>query len=469
MLTRIDNGQVWTHGALRQASVLIEDEHIAALLALDAAPRTEADHVIDAKGLWILPGGIDMHVHVSDGAETFGPGTRCAAAGGITTILDMAPFHGCVTVDQFRAKVAQAETECVVDFGLVAGIVVSLNDLPALGELAHLGAVYFKVFMPATPPVTARELWPAVQTAARTGLRLGLHAEETGCLLSEIDWSDPLGFSRSRPAAAEIVATAQVLEMARAAGAPVHICHVSAKRTAELIAAAKAQGVDVTAEIPPHFLLLDESEFSRHGPRVKTTPPLRTRADTEAMWEALADGTLDALACDHFVGSPSDLPATGGRLGADGPRQGTTSSSVSYDPDEMRAAAAGIGGLELSLPLIFSAGVREARLSLKRFVEVTAERPAEINGLSPRKGHITVGADADLVLIDPEATWTVDSQGEFSQAETTPFAGWRLRGRVKQTLVRGRTIWDGERITAEAGWGQYVASQHTAQGELWDD
>jgi allantoinase len=448
MLTRIDNGQVWSNGGLQQLSVLIEDERVAALIASDAALQIQADHVIDASGLLILPGGIDMHVHVSDGAETFASGTRCAAVGGITTVLDMAPFHGCITVEQFKEKVARAEAECVVDIGLVAGIVVSLDDLSELGELAHLGAAYFKVFMPAMPPVTARELWAAVCTAAHTGLRLGLHAEESACLQSEVNWSDPLGFPRSRPVVAESAATAQVLEMARAAGAPVHICHVSAARTADLIAIAKAHGVDVTAEVPPHFLLLDESEFARRGPRVKTTPPLRTCADVEMLWEALADGTLDALACDHFLGQLPDLSADAGRAG----------ELLSYDPGRMRDAPAGIGGLELSLPLVFSAGVREGRLSLKRFVEVTAERPAAIAGLAPRKGRLTAGADADLTFIDPDAEWTVASQGDFSRAQTTPYAGWRLRGRVKRTLVRGRTVWDGERITAEPGWGRHAAS-----------
>lgn len=439
MLTRIDHGQVWTNGSLEPLSVLIEGQRVVGLIAPDHAARAAADEIIDASGLWVLPGGIDLHVHISDGAERFGPGSRCAAAGGITAVMDMAPFHGCVTPGQFQAKVEQAEAECVIDFGLVAGIVVSLEDLAALGDLARLGAAYFKVFMPANPPVRAKVLWAGVQAAAHTGLRLGLHAEETGCFHSPVDWSKPLGFARSRPAVAETSATAQVLEMARAAGAPVHICHVSAGRTAELIANGKAQGIDVTGEVPAHFLLLDESEFARQGPRVKTTPPLRTRADAEMLWGALADGTLDALACDHFIGSPNRAPP---------------------DPKYIRDASAGIGGLELSLPLLFSAGVSEGRISLQRFVEATAERPAAIAGIAPRKGRVAVGADADLVFIDPQAEWTVASQGDFSRAEMTPFAGWKLRGRVRRTMVRGRTVWDGERICVEDGWGRHVASQN---------
>ncbi|MFQ5859794.1 MAG: amidohydrolase family protein, partial [Anaerolineae bacterium] len=186
-------------------------------------------------------------------------------------------------------------------------------------------------------------------------------------------------------------------------------------------------------------------EFARQGARVKTTPPLRTRADAKALWEALADGTLDALACDHFLG----------RL-----------EPASSDLSEMRDAPAGIAGLELSLPLVFSAGVREGRLSLQRFVEATAERPATIAGLAPRKGRLAVGADADFVFMDPDAEWVVAPQGDFSRAETTPFAGWRLRGRVRGTMVRGRTVWDGERITVEAGWGRHVPARRPQLGSV---
>lgn len=437
MTLRVDGGSVWTGENLQQVSVLIQDGRICGFLAPEVAADVPATEVVQADGLWVLPGGVDLHVHVSDGVEDFESGTRCAAVGGIGTLLDMAPFHGCVKPEQYRQKVELAQARSVIDFGLIAGIVVDETDLQHLRELAELGAAMVKLFMPAVP-CSSRLLWQAVQVAARTGLRLALHAEEPGFLSSEVDWSDPRGFARARPIVAETSAVARALEMARAAGAPLHICHVSSGRAAELIAREKARGTDVTAEVPVHFLLLDERDFDRYGPRVKTTPPLRTPQDAQALWSALSDGTLDAVASDHFLGNLTPLPVAIG---------------------EMQQAPAGIAGLEASLPLLLSRGVLEGRLSLARFVQASAQRPATIARLSPRKGQLTVGADADLVFFDPSAAWTLDTQGWFSRVQTTPYVGWPLRGRIRRTMVRGRTVWDGENITVESGWGQYIPSQ----------
>jgi dihydroorotase (multifunctional complex type) len=437
MTALIRGGRIWTGSTLERLSILVDDDgRIGGLLSPDFAADLTVREVIEAGGLLILPGGVDMHVHVSDGSETFTAGTSAAACGGITTVIDMAPFHGCVTAEDYRAKVAAAAARCVTDFGLCAGIVVSQADLLHLNAVAALGAACFKLFMPADPPANADLLWAAVQAAANTGLRLGVHAEEAACFVPEPDWGDPLGFPRSRPPVAESSAVAQVLEMARAAGAPVHICHVSTGRTADLIEQARGEGVDVTAEVPPHFLLLDESAFATQGARVKTTPPLRSKADNRHLWQALAEGVIDAVASDHYFER--------------------SQRSLEGYPD-IGQAPAGIAGLELSLPLLYHFGVVEGRLSLARFVEVMAANPAHITGLYPRKGLIAPGADADLVFIDPEEEWEIRSQGDFSRADTTPFVGWRLRGRVKKTFVRGCEVWDGEKIVASPGWGRYAS------------
>ncbi|MBI4788973.1 MAG: dihydroorotase family protein [Chloroflexi bacterium] len=444
--TLVANGQIWSSGKLRDLAVMVDDDGtIAALDAPTVVASVPAHQVIDATGQIILPGGVDMHVHVEDGVETFRFGTSAAARGGITTIVDIAPFHVCSTVAGYEARVRKAAPECITDWAFSGGIVVSLPDLQEMQEIAWLGAAYFKVFMPADPPVDAALLWAAIQTAAKSGLRMALHAEEVSCLAPSVNWEDPLGFPRSRPAVAETSATAQALEMARAAGAPIHICHVSAGRTADLVADYRAHGADVTAETTPHFLLFDESEFIRQGAKVKTTPPLRARADTEILWQALEEGVIDALACDHYLG---ELPALTG------------------EPVSMRQKEAGIAGLELSLPLIYDAGVRRGRLSLERFVQLISTRPAQITGLAGRKGEIVVGADADFVFIDPNETWQVADLGEFSRINTTPYVGRTLQGRIRRTMVRGKTVWDGEKISAEPSWGRYTPASWASKKEM---
>ena len=424
---------VWTANSLRPLSLVIKNGRILATPEPKLASQFPVEQVIDAKGLWILPGGVDLHVHISDGAETFFPGSCCAAAGGITTVLDMAPFHACVTQQQLLAKSVFARASCVVDFGLVAGIVVDNNDLSHLEELAHAGAAYFKVFQPADPPVSVETLWKAVQFAARTGMRLGLHAEETACLLPFENPLDPLSFPHSRPAVAETSAVAQLIEMASAAGAPVHVCHLSCGRTADLVASGKSRGVDVTCEVAAHYLTLDETAFSVYGALVKTTPPLRTRTDVEQLWQALSEGVIDAIACDHFTASLAPPPA---------------------DPLSVPSSAAGIAGLEVSLPLVMDA-VLNGRFSLRRFVEATAEAPAKLAGISHEKGRLACDMDADFVLWDPEENWTISPGGEFSRLETTPFNGWQLKGRIRQTWVRGQLVWNGKEICTPAGYGRW--------------
>lgn len=436
-IVRIIRGSAWIGRGLRQVSIPVgSDGRIAAIL--DSEATLPVSQTLEAGKSLILPGGIDMHAHTQDGAESFYPGTCAAAAGGITTVVDMPPFHACVTRAGCEARRQQAEAECVTDFALGGGIVVTLEDLAELDQVARFGAPYFKVFMPSEPPVDTRLLWASVQAAARTGLRLALHAEETACLEPSVNWEDPLGFPHSRPVVAETSATAQVLEMVRAAGAPVHICHVSAGRTTELIDTYRCWGVDVTSETTPHFLIFDESEFERQGTRVKTTPPLRTRVDADILWQGLAAGILDAVVSDHYLG---ELPQAG------------------RPPLSMQQTEAGIAGLELSLPLLYDAGVAGGRLSLERFVEVTSRRPAEILGLADRKGSLAAGMDADLVLFDPQATWQVVPRTPFSRLAESPYEGRTLKGAVRATLVRGNTVWDGDAIRVERGWGRMTGPQ----------
>ena len=431
----VTNGKVWIDGGLREATILIDPAgKISELLTPEQAAERTADEVIDAAGACVLPGGIDMHAHLQDGGETFFQGTCAAAAGGVTTVVDMPPYHACTDLKGCLRRKELAGRECVIDYCLGGGIVVSWDDLNSLDEVAAFGAPYFKVFMPADPPVDTALLWACVQAAARTGLRLALHAEEAAIINPIVDWESPLGFPRARPAVAETSAVAQVLEMACAAGAPVHICHVSLGRTADLIDAYRGWGTDVTAETTPHYLLLDEDEFLGQAARVKTTPPLRSRENCELLWQALAGGVIDALVSDHYLG---ELPQPG------------------EHHRSLQEVEAGIAGLELSLPLLYHAGVLAGRLSLERFVQVTAVRPGQILCISNRKGAIQPGLDADLVFLKMNP-WKISPLGPFSRIAATPYLDWELSCRVGRTLLRGETVWDGASILAQRGYGQFI-------------
>jgi len=433
MTLLIKNGKVWSEGDLRDLSVLINDNGvISGLLDTQIEVSEFGGNVVDAEGSLVLPGGIDIHAHIQDGAETFYSGTCAAARGGITTVLDMPPFKTTTNRKQCVARKEWAENECVTDFGLTGGIVIDEDDLVKMNEVAEYGAGQFKVFMLSHPPVGL--LWEAVKTAARTGMRLTVHMEEPE-LLGKVNWDDPLGFPKANPPVAENVATAQMLEMARAAGAPIHVCHVSSGRTAELIDIYRAWGTDVSAETTPHYLLLDEEEFYTQGDRVVATPALRTKKDNEALWQALRDGVIDVIISDHFLGALPDLSK---------PRPAP------------RDAEPGIAGLELSLPLLYSRGVKNGKISLKRFVEVTSAAPADLLGIGGVKGRIAVGADADLVIFNPEKTWQAHDFGSDSRVSTLPYENWDLQGYVEATLVRGRMVWDGKEIVVDRGWGRYV-------------
>ncbi len=435
MKTFVKNGQVWTENAFREADLLIAEGRIAAIQNPCTVPQGFEGEIIDADGLLVLPGAIDIHAHIQDGAETFYQGSCSAAKGGVTTVVDMPPFSTVIDQKSWQARKDLGERECVTDFGLTGGIVTKMSDLDHLDELAAAGVAQFKLFMLMKPPTEL--VWAAVQKAAQTGLRLTVHMEEPVCL-GEVDWDDPMGFVKANPPAAENVAAAQVLEMARAAGAPVHVCHVSSGRTVELIQMHKAWGTDVTAETAPQYLLLNEEDYLEQGDRVIATPVLRKPEDSEMLWRGLQAGIIDCMITDHFLGA---LPDPGK------PRPA------------LKDAEPGIASLEVFYPLMLNAVLDAERLSMDRLVEVMSSRPAALMGIDDRKGRIAVGMDADLVFFDINSSWKIADLGGNSRISTLPYEGWRVNAFNRRTMVRGQTVWDGEKVLNQKGYGKYCGSQ----------
>jgi allantoinase len=381
----------------------------------------------------LLPGAVDVHVHTrsapSEGIERC---TRAAAAGGVTTIVDM-PYDAGGPIDTlqaFETKIADVEQQAHIDVALWA-TVPPRGPIDHVQALVDAGAAAFKLSTFETHPVRFPripdgQLLAAFAAIAAAGGLAGVHAENDEIVRAGIEaeraagsGGDPLAHARSRPPVAEHEAIARCLELARATGVRLHVCHVSTPRGVELIGAARAQGVDVSAETCPHYLLLDESELEKRGGEAKINPPLRPAP--------LPIDGLDMISSDH-VGWPRER------------KHG----------EDIFALAAGAPGVELIVALVHDA------LGVPELVRLLCEAPARRFGLWPRKGNLTPGADADVLVLDPALEWEVDPTALVTEARWSPYAGRRLRGRVVAAFSRGVQVWDGERVCAPAGHGGFL-------------
>jgi len=419
-------------GTIARAGLTFADGRIEALG--DPIPGA-----LDFGDALLLPGAVDVHVHTrSSPSEGIEPCTRAAAAGGVTTIIDM-PYDAAGPIDSLAAfgrKVADVEREAHVDMALWA-TVPPRGPIDQVQPLVDAGAAAFKLSTFETHPVRFPripdgQLLAAFAAIAAAGGLAGVHAENEEIVRSGIEaeraadhGGDPLAHARSRPPVAEHEAIARCLELARATDVRLHICHVSTPRGVELVRAARADGVDVSAETCPHYLLLDESELECHGGEAKINPPLRAAP-------LPADG-LDLISSDH-VGWPRER-----KHGAD-----------------IFALASGAPGVELLVPLVHDA------LGAAAVVELLSAAPARRFGLWPRKGNLMPGADADVLVLDPSLEWEIDPALLITPAGWSPYAGRRLRGRVIAAFSRGVQVWDGQRVCSPAGHGRFLASSPRA-------
>jgi allantoinase len=406
--------------------VAVEDGVITAIGPGLAGGRAE----IDARGLVVLPGVVDAHVHFNEPGRTewegWASGTRALAAGGGTACVEMPLNAHPPTVDgaSFDAKLAAAQASAVVDFAFWGGLVG--GDLDRLDELAERGVVGFKAFMCDTgiddfAAVDDDALGAGMARAAALGLPVAVHAERPQALrpLGGASWRD---WVASRPVAAEVAAIERALALAGATGCALHIVHVSSGAGVAAVATARDRGVDVTCETCPHYLALTEDDLERLGTLAKCAPPLRPAHERDALWEHLAAGRIDFVASDH---SPSPPAMKAG---------------------DFTVAWGGIAGVQTLLALLLDA----ARLPLDAVASLTAAAPAQRLRLAG-KGRIAPGYDADLVLVDPAAHDVLRREDLHDRHRANPFAGRPLRGKVVRTIARGRTVFHAGRITAEAG------------------
>lgn len=430
------SARVVTPGGTRAASVTVADGVITAVLPYDA-PVPGGARLDDLGDDVLLPGLVDTHVHVNDPGraewEGFRSATRAAAAGGITTLIDM-PLNSLpptTTVDRLHIKRRVAARQAHVDVGFWGGALPdNVKDLRPLHEAGVFG---FKAFLSPSgvdefPPLDEEQLARTlVEIAAFDGLLI-VHAEDPHRLAAAPRRGGPryADFLASRPPAAEDTAVAHLVARAGQLGARVHVLHLSSAGALPLIAAAKAEGVRVTAETCPHYLTLTAEEVPDGACEFKCCPPIREAASQDLLWQALADGTIDCVVTDH---SPCTADLKTG---------------------DFATAWGGISGLQLSLPAVWTEA-RGRGYGLDDVVRWMSTRTAELAGLDARKGAIAPGRDADFAVLDPDAAFTVDPAALQHRNRVTAYAGRTLYGVVKSTWLRGERVFHGGEFTAPKG------------------
>jgi dihydropyrimidinase len=459
--TLIRNGRVITATDDYVADVLMQDGIIHAIGRQLAVGEEVA--IIDATGRYVLPGGVDTHVHLENVFEptitcdTFASGTQAAAFGGTTTIVDFALQ---TAQDSPLAALARtqrsAESQVAVDYGL--HVIVTRVDDQVLADVRHAmrheGVSSFKMFMayPGVMMVDDATIFRMLRQVGADGGMVALHAENgtvIDLLIKEAlqaGHTSPRYHELTRPAILEGEATHRGIRLAELAEAPIYFVHVSSSRALEHIVAARDEGIPVFAETCPHYLLFDRSVYDSDDfdvARYVMTPPLRTPDDQKHLWRALRYDDLQVIATDHcpFCMKEGHL---GYRL------------QKMRGIDDFSLIPNGAPGIETRLVSLFDIGVTKGRLSLNRFVQLTSTTPAKLFGLFPKKGTIAVGSDADVVVFDPAATQTIHAKTLHSNVDYTLLEGRTLRGRVDQVFLRGTLIVDGPNWLGRPGMGRFV-------------
>jgi allantoinase len=418
----------------------------------EAPSQAGAGERIDVGDAYVLPGVIDAHVHsLSDPREGIEAATRSAAAGGVTTILEM-PFDrpGPIwTVDRLLAKQQMVAEQALVDVGLFATVHPAGRG-DSVADLAEAGAVTFKVStyhtdpdrFPRTPDSAMIEVFAA---AAAYDRRVCVHAESDDMVRAYVaatqqrdGTSEPTLHCASRPPVTETAAVASTLELANAAGAQVHLVHMSLPHSIELVRNLARTGVDVSAEACPQYLLFTEDDMHAAGALLKVNPPLRSAADAAGLWRLFAADQIDVISSDHAPWQLSEK----------------TKPNI-FDN------ASGAPGVETVFNAVAGTALHDHDVSIESLVRAYCWRPAELFGIDHRKGDLAPGLDGDITVFDPNTEWVVDGAAMSSNAGWTPFDGHHLRGKVTLAVSRGRVIFDGKQVTAEPGDGRVL--EHRTQ------
>ncbi|NHI82957.1 MAG: hypothetical protein EAX81_01450 [Candidatus Thorarchaeota archaeon] len=436
----VKNARLLLESGLIRGGIGVKDGKIGVIARDEHLP--DANIIIDANSNILMPGLIDGHAHIHDPAmldhEDFTTGTRAAAAGGITTVIDMPLTSQVDTPILVDEKISQGESIAIVDFSFYAGMINS-DNVPAIPLLIDKGIAAFKAFTCEPYYANNGVILRALSEVSEQGGHLTVHAEDQG-IIDEFakdfqdEWDAPVSHALSRPFIAEQYAVKQMIDMAERTGGHLHIAHVTTADGVREIEKGKLRGVMVTTEVCPHHLLFNSDEMNRLGPKSKMNPPLRSKRDVSALWSALLRGIIDLAVTDH---APSPL------------------QEKEVGREDIRKAWSGVDGLQMLLRILLSEGVNKGRITFEKLLRVASLNPAKLFGLYPRKGALLVGSDADFVVIDPALEETIGEEMMFSKCDWTLYDGMKVTGTPLMTFVRGVQVYGDNRMHVKPGHGQF--------------
>ncbi len=460
--TLIEKGSIVTPGGvIEQGDVLIEGERIVAV-GTDLRKTIEKhDEVtfISAEDKIVLPGGVDAHTHLDmpledfSSADDFKTGTIAAALGGTTSIVDYAEIGPSSMQEGFSTWMEKAHGRAVIDYGF--HMTVKRCDPQILREMSQMvnqGVTSFKVFTayPGRMMLSDENILRVMKRAAELNALVVVHAED-GELIEELinrkkraKSLDPIDHALTRPSAGECRAVRRIVEMAEIAGARVVIAHISALQAADVVREAKKKGVKVYGETCPQYLWLEQNRLKApgiQGAAFICSPPLRDITHLNALWEGLANGWIDILSTDHC---PFNIK---------GQKDLGVLSNGGFD---FTKVPGGLPGVQTRFLLAYAGGVLAERFDLVRLAEITATIPAKVFGLAPRKGALTPGADADIIILNPGETTSFDAVDLSSNLDYSPYEGMRMEGLVETVFSRGECIVSDARFIGEAGRGKFI-------------
>ncbi len=466
MPTLIKNGTIVTAGDTYPADVLIDAEQI---VQIGKNLQTDGAQVVDARGMLVMPGGIDVHTHLelpfggTVASDDFFTGHRAAAFGGTTSHIDFViqPKGGSLH-DGLTEWHKKADGKASIDYGFHLAI-TDLTDkvMDEIPSLVADGVTSLKLFMAykGSLQVDDTTLFKAMLKVAEAGMLIMVHAENGDAIDVLVKDAlakgnvDPIYHALTRPEACETEATSRAVQLAGIAKAPLYVVHMTCEGALDMLRYGREKGYPVMGETCVQYLFFTQDNLAApgyEGAKFVCSPPMRQAKDQQALWRALSSGLLQAVSTDHCP------------FYFDGTRPGTMPGKELGEGDFSKIPN-GVPGIEDRQMVMWDKGVNGGHFSANRFVELTATNPAKIFGMYPRKGTIAVGSDADIVLWDPNAAHTISASTMHMRTDYNLYEGWQVKGKPSKVFLRGKLIVDGERWLGEQGKGQFVKRKPHAQ------